>query len=312
MNTPQRRAFTLIELLVVIAIIAILAAILFPVFTSAKLSAKKTQSLSNLKNIVLATIMYQDNSDDLFPQGTSWVPTRAEWNWNYLMPVPASQLAASEPAWKREAAATFVFNAIQPYTKNNAIYECPGGTRIARTGSYTPATIPSSLPGTTYTYNGLLNSYSSTSVVNPAGTIVYWHGHGKRTMIGIGYTSPWLVCNNNAPCVYIPTSAGCSSTVNGAQSGYTTNSSKTGVDVFGKTIVMSYADGHAKSKSIGVNGTPNARTDPRSDPWGSYSGQYVSGRYWDSQSCHPYLFRPDLDGSTWDNATYFAGGVDVP
>jgi prepilin-type N-terminal cleavage/methylation domain-containing protein len=50
MNT-QRRAFTLIELLVVIAIIAILAAILFPVFAQAKAAAKKTQDLSNVKNI---------------------------------------------------------------------------------------------------------------------------------------------------------------------------------------------------------------------------------------------------------------------
>lgn len=312
MNTPQRRAFTLIELLVVIAIIAILAAILFPVFTNAKLQAKKTQSLSNLKNTVLATLMYQNNDDDLFPQGTSWVPARGEWNWNYLMPVPATQLAASEPAWKRDAAATFVFNAIQPYMKNNAIYECPGGTRIARTGSYTPATIPSSLPGTTYTYNGLMNSYPSTAVANPTGAILFWHGHGKRSMIGIGYTSPWLVCNTPGDCVYIPPKAGClTGGLNGQTSGYTTNSSKTGLDVFGNTIVMAFTDGHAKSRVIGVNGTPNARTDPRTDPWGSYSGKYASGRYWDSLSCHVYLFRPDLDGSNWDSATYYPGGADL-
>ena len=48
----MKRAFTLIELLVVIAIIAILAAILFPVFAQAKLAAKKTTSISNMKQIV--------------------------------------------------------------------------------------------------------------------------------------------------------------------------------------------------------------------------------------------------------------------
>lgn len=65
----NNRAFTLIELLVVIAIIAILAAILFPVFAQAKLSAKKAVMVSNEKQIVLGMIMYTNDSDDLFPQG---------------------------------------------------------------------------------------------------------------------------------------------------------------------------------------------------------------------------------------------------
>jgi len=63
----KRRAFTLIELLVVIAIIAILAAILFPVFAQAKLAAKKTASLSNIKQITLASQMYSNDYDDVVP-----------------------------------------------------------------------------------------------------------------------------------------------------------------------------------------------------------------------------------------------------
>lgn len=63
----QRKAFTLIELLVVIAIIAILAAILFPVFAQAKLAAKKTQTLSNVKQSSLGLLMYSGDSDDQFP-----------------------------------------------------------------------------------------------------------------------------------------------------------------------------------------------------------------------------------------------------
>ena len=63
----NNRAFTLIELLVVIAIIAILAAILFPVFAQAKAAAKKVASLSNTKNIGLGVIMYCSDVDDVLP-----------------------------------------------------------------------------------------------------------------------------------------------------------------------------------------------------------------------------------------------------
>jgi len=64
----MKRAFTLIELLVVIAIIAILAAILFPVFAQAKLAAKKTQSISNVRQIGLATLMYATDNEDHLPR----------------------------------------------------------------------------------------------------------------------------------------------------------------------------------------------------------------------------------------------------
>ncbi len=60
----RNRAFTLIELLVVIAIIAILAAILFPVFAQAKLAAKTTASLSNLKQVATGNMMYYADYDD--------------------------------------------------------------------------------------------------------------------------------------------------------------------------------------------------------------------------------------------------------
>jgi len=63
----KRTAFTLIELLVVIAIIAILAAILFPVFAQAKLSAKRTSSLNNAKQMATASQIYGADVDDMMP-----------------------------------------------------------------------------------------------------------------------------------------------------------------------------------------------------------------------------------------------------
>lgn len=83
----MKRAFTLIELLVVIAIIAILAAILFPVFAQAKAAAKKTTQLSNDKQIALGILMYCNDNDDIFPVrqivlndgNDSAVPPRVSW-----------------------------------------------------------------------------------------------------------------------------------------------------------------------------------------------------------------------------------------
>ena len=67
MKKPLSKAFTLIELLVVIAIIAILAAILFPVFAQAKTAAKRTSDLSNVKQITLGVNMYFGDNDDAPP-----------------------------------------------------------------------------------------------------------------------------------------------------------------------------------------------------------------------------------------------------
>jgi prepilin-type N-terminal cleavage/methylation domain-containing protein/prepilin-type processing-associated H-X9-DG protein len=81
----MKRAFTLIELLVVIAIIAILAAILFPVFAQAKAAAKKTSALSNSKQLTLGVIMYMNDDDDVYPQGSGncwWYPTDGGWSWD--------------------------------------------------------------------------------------------------------------------------------------------------------------------------------------------------------------------------------------
>jgi len=104
-----KSAFTLIELLVVIAIIAILAAILFPVFAQAKMAAKKSVDLSNMKQIGLALVMYAGDYDDSTPQ-TSW-----EFKGTALG-------NPMNPAGKYQVHFTYL---LQPYIKNYGIFIAP-------------------------------------------------------------------------------------------------------------------------------------------------------------------------------------------
>ena len=106
MKARKSRGFTLIELLVVIAIIAILAAILFPVFAQAREAARKTQCLSNLKQIGTAYSMYTQDYDELMP--CNW--SRGLW---------ASDPNAGQYKW---------MDAIMPYVKNEGVFNCPSDT----------------------------------------------------------------------------------------------------------------------------------------------------------------------------------------
>ncbi|GBC95128.1 hypothetical protein HRbin16_00915 [bacterium HR16] len=111
----KKRAFTLIELLVVIAIIAILAAILFPVFARAREQARKTTCLSNMKQIGLAISMYLQDYDEKFP---AWSDQCAHDPFGNIVP-PGKCGSDTEIAFFRWAILT------QPYIKNAQMFLCP-------------------------------------------------------------------------------------------------------------------------------------------------------------------------------------------
>jgi len=102
----ERRGFTLIELLVVIAIIAILAAILFPVFARAREKARQTSCLSNVKQLSLACLMYAQDYDEMLPAG------RIQHN-------PTDCSNNSKAFWQ---------HLTQPYSKNIQLYVCPSNS----------------------------------------------------------------------------------------------------------------------------------------------------------------------------------------
>src|SRR5436853_7431745 len=91
MKAARRSGFTLIELLVVIAIIAILAAILFPVFAQARESARITSCLSNMKQIGLSWNMYAQDYDETYPLSRRVDPAPGGYTYGNGQPSPSGE-----------------------------------------------------------------------------------------------------------------------------------------------------------------------------------------------------------------------------
>lgn len=157
-NTRISRAFTLIELLVVIAIIAILAAILFPVFAQAREKARAASCLSNQRQYSTAALMYVQDYDETYPFSANMNGT---------------------------CVATFYW-AVAPYVKNDGITVCPSEPQAMSLAALVGAPCPSTPPFTSYTVNPAVftNGFypgaapvGLAAIARPADTIMNYDGN---------------------------------------------------------------------------------------------------------------------------------------
>lgn len=253
---PKRRAFTLIELLVVIAIIAILAAILFPVFAKAREKARQTACLSNEKQMGLGMVQYIQDNDESFPSGTYG-----------KNPVPGRGWAGQ----------------VYPYIKNLSVFLCP---------DMAIATPPRTL---TYGFNANLanNPYYFTntpttphtgtvaSATAPASTVMVFEADSTavyditNVSEGNSYSANGLTYSGGGN-IWGLTASYATGSRGGVSVGSCSGTWPTGVHSDGSNWVM--ADGHAKwlrgssvapGKNAATPTTATKATDTASDSAGT-------------------------------------------
>jgi prepilin-type N-terminal cleavage/methylation domain-containing protein len=189
-NMPySRRAFTLIELLVVIAIIAILAAILFPVFAQAKEAAKKTTCVSDTKQTALAAFMYAGDFDDVLPRHDNngsclYGETPCNYpDWgDFRPPLPGTNNYDG-------GMAVMYWGAIEPYHKNGGISVCPtiGPTNWATVFSGNPTGAPFYLTGTDPNGYSKAREHYYNNVLGQMALNMFVIDFGPRGASGAGY-----------------------------------------------------------------------------------------------------------------------------
>jgi prepilin-type N-terminal cleavage/methylation domain-containing protein/prepilin-type processing-associated H-X9-DG protein len=217
LGAGKRRGFTLIELLVVIAIIAILAAILFPVFAKAREAARATSCKNNIKQLATGWTMYTQDYDE------TTIPVRIG---------PAGSLA-------------FRWNEIiQPYVKNLNIMACPSNLRKSGVGG---------VPGINYTYNfsaGGPAGRAMAQIAAPAQTPIFIDAFGNADPLqSLVFIIPG---GTGGPATIIPRRLN-NTTIPGAvhtdqQDAYPW------ADLHSDTANYAYADGHVKAhRYININ-----------------------------------------------------------
>jgi prepilin-type N-terminal cleavage/methylation domain-containing protein/prepilin-type processing-associated H-X9-DG protein len=228
----NRKAFTLIELLVVIAIIAILAAILFPVFARARENARRTSCLSNLKQIGLGIMQYTQDYDEKFPVAAVCGPQLLETG---VVSTGTTCSTGYYHLWWHE---------IYSYVKSTQVFICPS-TNATWTGGYTPSQY---VYGMNQNDSGLaLAAIPQVAITPMVADSTYYLTNAYNTCQGASAPDSTAVCVSYS---------------NGKNAD---PPDPRHLDTFN----MLFADGHAKSQraSDWITGNAQASTDPIWQKW---------------------------------------------
>lgn len=185
----RRRAFTLIELLVVVAIIAILAAVLFPVFAKAREKARQISCLSNIKQLSLGFIQYMSDNDSILPGATADVTGQNKFGgWMFLI----TEGTATNPGLFDPTRGS-----IYPYLKSMGVYLCPDDSFNSKAGDSYASNGCLDAPNIVSSGNGFSVGKIEVAFDNPATTMLLGEEDGSANHFSGSTDDAYLLVGTN-------------------------------------------------------------------------------------------------------------------
>lgn len=326
--SQQQPKFRLKTVLLCSAITIVIVAIAYPFLEQylPKTGDKRSNCLSNIKQLSMAMELYASDFDERYPFALT--PDFNQNRWRTLEKYSPDNLIEFPVGWRKSQNDDRYVenqlgwpNALYEYVNSTGIYTCFRSDRIRRTSQprgeggelsdYSQKSDRGKTPSlVSYTFNGLLHTYPQKDITDPSECILLWEGTGKVEVEGFAISNPQILCEKlTDPCIYKPYKGhgNCPITNTEAPSamlfGTSRNSLMPGGSMFVHTsgLNVAYADTHAKWTRTG-NFSQKGRFDPgvfERSPFAVYDDAGFPLEY-ATDGCWPVRFRPDNPSSMSD------------